>query len=159
MLAPRRVPPCLIVSVAVSTSAAFFQPAIGAAIPDLVPAKKVAAANSMSQFSVQIATFLGQGTGGHRGLLRAQVGQRRTFPLDVRLDAGETQRLRLEGPDPAGPLLVDVACVGEHAEEPEEGAEHVLALRRPRHRLHAKRVHDEERRTDRRAPLRSGEAP
>ena len=53
-----------VVSLVVSISAGFFQPAIGAAIPDLVPRNRVAAANSMSQFSVQIATFLGQGTGG-----------------------------------------------------------------------------------------------
>jgi MFS family permease len=43
---------------------AFFQPAITAAIPDLVPTDKLAAANSMNQFSVQISGLLGQGLGG-----------------------------------------------------------------------------------------------
>lgn len=43
---------------------AFFQPAIAAAIPDLVPPEKLQAANSMNQFSNQIAGLLGQGLGG-----------------------------------------------------------------------------------------------
>lgn len=43
---------------------ATFQPAISAAIPDLVPANKVAAANSMNQFSVQTAILIGQASGG-----------------------------------------------------------------------------------------------
>ena len=42
----------------------FFTPAISASIPDLVPKDKVAAANSLNQFSVQISMFIGQGTGG-----------------------------------------------------------------------------------------------
>jgi DHA3 family macrolide efflux protein-like MFS transporter len=43
----------------------FFNPAISAAIPDIVPREKVAAANSLSQSSVQISTFIGQGLGGY----------------------------------------------------------------------------------------------
>ena len=43
---------------------AFFQPAISAAIPDLVPPEKLSTANSMNQFSTQIAGLLGQGLGG-----------------------------------------------------------------------------------------------
>lgn len=43
---------------------AFFHPAIAAAIPDLVPAEKLAVANSMNQFSTQIAGLVGQGLGG-----------------------------------------------------------------------------------------------
>ena len=43
---------------------AFFSPAISSAIPDLVPKDRVAAANSMAQFSVQAALFFGQGLGG-----------------------------------------------------------------------------------------------
>jgi MFS family permease len=42
----------------------FFSPAISAAIPDLVPQKAVAAANSMGQASNQITLFVGQGLGG-----------------------------------------------------------------------------------------------
>ncbi len=52
------------VSIAVSIAGAFFQPAIGAAIPDIVPTKRLAAANSLNHLSVQVATFVGQGSGG-----------------------------------------------------------------------------------------------
>jgi len=43
---------------------ALFRPAISAAIPDLVPRKKLAAANSMNQFSVQGTSFIGLALGG-----------------------------------------------------------------------------------------------
>jgi MFS family permease len=43
---------------------AAFQPAVSAAIPDLVPPEKVASANSMNQFSVQTAALFGQAAGG-----------------------------------------------------------------------------------------------
>lgn len=43
---------------------AFFQPAVSAAIPDLVDTKRVAGANSMMQFSAQASAFAGQGLGG-----------------------------------------------------------------------------------------------
>src|SRR6202035_3086107 len=43
---------------------AFFLPALAAAIPDLVPAERLAAANSMNQFSLQASLLLGQGIGG-----------------------------------------------------------------------------------------------
>ncbi len=52
------------VFVLLSTIKAFFQPAIMAAIPDLVPLDKVAAANSLTHFSTQASTLLGQGLGG-----------------------------------------------------------------------------------------------
>ncbi len=42
----------------------FFQPALAAAIPDLVPAGRLAAANSLNQFSVQASQLIGQGVGG-----------------------------------------------------------------------------------------------
>ncbi|MDP3911399.1 MAG: MFS transporter [Gemmatimonadales bacterium] len=43
---------------------AVFQPAIAAAIPDLVPPQKVAAGNSLTQFSVQASVLVGQAAGG-----------------------------------------------------------------------------------------------
>jgi MFS family permease len=46
------------------TMGAFFRPAISAAIPDLVPAERLAAANSLNQSSSQVAVFVGQGVGG-----------------------------------------------------------------------------------------------
>ncbi len=52
------------VSVLVAVVGSFFRPAISASIPDLVPKAKVTAANSLNQFSVQLATFIGQGAGG-----------------------------------------------------------------------------------------------
>jgi DHA3 family macrolide efflux protein-like MFS transporter len=42
----------------------FFLPALSAAIPDLVPAKRLNGANALNQFSVQAAILLGQGIGG-----------------------------------------------------------------------------------------------
>ena len=53
-----------VVSVFLMTVSTFFRPAISAAIPDLVPADKLTAANSMNQFSMQLSGFLGQGAGG-----------------------------------------------------------------------------------------------
>ncbi len=53
-----------IVSMLVNLLASFFSPAFTAAIPDLVPRKKVAAANSLGQVSCQLSAFLGQGLGG-----------------------------------------------------------------------------------------------
>ena len=43
---------------------AFRQPALGAAIPDLVPKDRIAAANSLNQFAVQASTLVGQAAGG-----------------------------------------------------------------------------------------------
>ncbi|AHM58281.1 arabinose efflux permease family protein [Flammeovirgaceae bacterium 311] len=54
----------IIASVLISATKAFFNPAVIAAIPDIVPPKKVAAANSSMQVLVQISALLGQGVGG-----------------------------------------------------------------------------------------------
>jgi MFS family permease len=52
------------VSLASAVVGTFFNPAVSAAIPELVPREKVAAANSLAQSSFQLSTFLGQGIGG-----------------------------------------------------------------------------------------------
>lgn len=53
-----------LVTILVTTAGAFFQPAIDAAVPDLVPENKVASANSLNEFSLNLAVLLGQGLGG-----------------------------------------------------------------------------------------------
>ncbi|MCB2201763.1 MFS transporter [bacterium] len=53
-----------IVSAVSASLASFFNPAVGAAIPDIVPTAKLPAANSLNQMSMQVAQFIGQGAGG-----------------------------------------------------------------------------------------------
>lgn len=55
-----------IVAIAVvnGTLAAFFRPAIAAAVPEIVPRERIAAANSLEQAAAQVAVFFGQGLGG-----------------------------------------------------------------------------------------------
>ncbi|HED09778.1 MAG TPA: MFS transporter [Caldithrix abyssi] len=48
-----------IAGMTMSTMRAFFAPAINAAIPDLVPEKRIAGANSMGKFSEKISQFFG----------------------------------------------------------------------------------------------------
>ena len=54
----------LVTAIIIATVSAFFAPAISAAIPDLVPRKRIAGANSLGQMSVQLSVFIGQGLGG-----------------------------------------------------------------------------------------------
>ena len=58
---------------------AFFMPAVSATIPDLVPAERLAAANSANQFSIQTSVFLGQAVGG---VLYRLLGAPLLFILD-----------------------------------------------------------------------------
>jgi DHA3 family macrolide efflux protein-like MFS transporter len=53
-----------LVTVVLGVVRAFFQPALGAALPDLVSAEQLAAANSLNLFSLQGANLLGQAVGG-----------------------------------------------------------------------------------------------
>jgi MFS family permease len=53
-----------VVSMLLAVGNAFFSPAISASVPDIVPGDKVNSANSMTQFSYQLAVFFGQGAGG-----------------------------------------------------------------------------------------------
>jgi len=56
---------CLfIVSVVMAVISTFFNPAISASIPDIVPQEKLSAANALGQFSYQVSVFIGQGLGG-----------------------------------------------------------------------------------------------
>lgn len=53
-----------VVLVFTGVATTFFDPAIAAAIPDLVPGSRVTSANSMGQLSYQLSVFVGQGLGG-----------------------------------------------------------------------------------------------
>jgi len=54
----------IVVTAISATASAFFGPAFGAAIPDIVPRDRVAAANSLNRFSDQFASMIGMGAGG-----------------------------------------------------------------------------------------------
>jgi len=54
----------LAVGVVSGVIAAFFYPAITAAIPSIVPEEKVAAANSLNEGAYHVSTLIGQGIGG-----------------------------------------------------------------------------------------------
>ncbi len=58
------IPLLFIVSLILGVVRAFFGPAVQAAIPDLVPAEKLAAANSVNQLGFQASIFSGQALGG-----------------------------------------------------------------------------------------------
>lgn len=68
-----------VVAILLGVIRAFFLPAITAAIPDLVPRERLAAANSLNQLSVQSSAFLGQAAGG---VLYTLLGPPLLFLLD-----------------------------------------------------------------------------
>ena len=79
---------------------AFFMPAFSAALPDLVPVERLAAANSLSQFSIQASTLVGQGLGG---VLFRLLGAPRLFLFDglsFLFAAGSESLVRLPPPPP-----------------------------------------------------------
>lgn len=51
------------VGVFLGITGAFFNPAVAASVPDIVPKSKIAGANSMGQISMQVTTFIGQAIG------------------------------------------------------------------------------------------------
>ncbi len=53
----------IIVSLISASITSFFAPAIGAALPDIIPKERIPAANSLGQFSRQISRLIGQGLG------------------------------------------------------------------------------------------------
>jgi MFS family permease len=55
----------IIVSLISASITSFFGPAIGAALPDIVPKDRIQAANSIGQFSRQISRLIGQGLGAN----------------------------------------------------------------------------------------------
>jgi MFS family permease len=67
------------VAIVVGVVKAFFQPALSAAIPDLVPKERLAAANSMNQASLHVSLIVGQAVGG---VLYALVGPTALFGMD-----------------------------------------------------------------------------
>lgn len=86
---------------------AVFQPAIAAAIPDLVPPGRVASANSLNQFSAQSSRLLGQALGG---VLFRLLGARLLFVVDgisYLLSALSESFIRLpqRAPEPTAGLL------------------------------------------------------
>jgi len=79
---------------------AFFQPALAACIPDLVPAERLNAANSLNQLSIQLAALLGQGVGG---VLYHLLGAARLFFFDglsFLFSAASQGLIRLPPPPP-----------------------------------------------------------
>lgn len=69
-----------VVSVLLGVVRAFFHPAVAAAIPDLVEKDKLAAANSLSQFSFQASLLAGQALGG---ILYTAIGAPLLFLVDA----------------------------------------------------------------------------
>jgi DHA3 family macrolide efflux protein-like MFS transporter len=74
------IPLLFIVSLILGVVRAFFGPAVQAAIPDLVPAEKLAAANSMNQLGFQASIFSGQALGG---VLYTFLGAPALFLIDA----------------------------------------------------------------------------
>ncbi len=52
-----------VISILSAVTSAFFQPAISAAVPDLVPKKEIFKANTMGQFSIRFSSVVGQTIG------------------------------------------------------------------------------------------------
>jgi MFS family permease len=73
------IPLLFVVGVTTGIVRAFFSPAVSAIVPDLVPAEKLPAANSLTQLSVQASIFSGQAIGG---ILYKAFGASLLFAID-----------------------------------------------------------------------------
>lgn len=73
------IPLLFTVSLILGVVRAFFAPAVQAALPDLVPEEKLAAANSMNQLGFQASIFSGQALGG---ILYTFLGAPALFLID-----------------------------------------------------------------------------
>lgn len=85
-----------VVSTLLGLNRSFFMPAVSASMPDLVPKEKLVAANSLNQFSVQAALFVGQALGG---VLYRLVGAPVLFLIDAIsffFAAGSSSLIRLK---------------------------------------------------------------
>ena len=90
----------LATALAVGVLQAFFRPASIAAIPDLVPEARVAAANSLSQGSFQLSVVLGQSLGG---VLYGWIGAPLLFLINgasYLFSAASESFIRLPRPEP-----------------------------------------------------------
>ncbi|HEY0783618.1 MAG TPA: MFS transporter, partial [Thermoanaerobaculia bacterium] len=98
---PKIVIPMLFgVAVVEGVTRAFFVPAVGAAIPDLVPKSRLDAANSVNQLAGQGSVLLGQSVGG---VLYSLLGARLLFFVDAIsffFSAGCSAFIRLPPPPP-----------------------------------------------------------
>lgn len=73
------LPILFVVTILIGIIKAFFMPAIQSALPDLVPRERLAAANSLNQFSIQTSVSAGQALGG---VLYRTLGAPLMFVLD-----------------------------------------------------------------------------
>jgi MFS family permease len=99
------------VAVLLGVNRSFFVPAIAACIPDLVAKPQLAAANSINQFSVQTAVFVGQAAGG---VLYRLIGAPMLFLFDglsFFISAASSLFIRL----PEKPRERDAAKTGREA--------------------------------------------
>ncbi len=99
---------------------AFFQPAVTAAVPDLVPPSKLPAANSLIQLSSQGSTVLGQAVGG---VLYRLLGAPLLFVADgvsYLLSAASESFIR-QPPVAKGPRKKPAAVLAEYVRDTGEG--------------------------------------
>lgn len=97
------------VALLLGTLVAFLTPALSAALPDLVPAECLPAANAMNQLAIQASIFAGQGLGG---VLFTALGAPLLFALDgfsFLLAAGSTALTAAPAPPPRAGLAPGAA--------------------------------------------------